>query len=317
MKRLALFLAGLLLATTAIAGDDVILIGRSTYVGGDIDITEPTEGSVRAAGGEIRLSAPIGGNAHLAGGNVTVTGAVKGKLRVAGGHVTVDGPVGGDVSVAAGKLVIGPNARIDGRLRFHGGDLERDPAALVKGGVEESAGRQRGNFHFDAQPFGRSVAGWIWTAGLMVLAALIAGALPGPMRRMGDELVAHPWHAPLLGFIAITCIPVAAVLVMITIIGIPLGLLALLGYAALLLIGYVCISIVVGGLLLQHFKADVAGETAWRVGVAALAVLVVSLLARIPFLGGFVAFAALLVGVGLIVAVVMRRTPKEAPPAAA
>ena len=317
MNRVLLLLASLLLATSATAGDDVILIGKSTYVGGDIDITEPVEGSVRAAGGDIRLSAPVGGNAHLAGGQVKVTGAVKGKLRIAGGHVTLDGPVGGDVAVAAGKLEVGPNARIEGQLKFRGGELERDPTALVKGGIDESTGRTHGRFRYEHEPFGRSIASWVWTLGLMVLAAIIAGALPGPMRRMSDELVAHPWHAPLLGFIAITCIPVAAVLIMVTIIGIPLGILALLGYAALLLIGYVCVSVVVGGLLLERLKADAAGQTAWRVGVAALTVLVLSLLARIPFFGGFLAFIALLVGVGLIVAVVMRRTPKEAPPAAA
>jgi hypothetical protein len=73
----SLFLASLLLAATALAGGDVILIGRSTYVGGGIVTSLPGQHS--RGRGEIRLSAPIGGNAPAAGGRITVTGAVKGK----------------------------------------------------------------------------------------------------------------------------------------------------------------------------------------------------------------------------------------------
>jgi cytoskeletal protein CcmA (bactofilin family) len=310
MNRLAPFFLGLVLAAPA-AADDTLVFGRSTYVGGDIRIAEPVEGSVRAAGGDIELAAPVGGDAYMAGGKVTVTGAVHGKLRVAAGDVFLDGPVGRDASVAAGRLELGPNARIEGRLRFRGGELVRDPAAQVKGGIDERGEHRTQNF----RPFGHSGVAWIWTAGLMLLAALIAGALPGPTRRMAEELRAHPWTAPLLGFIALTCIPVAAVLVMITIIGIPLGLLALLGYFALLLVGYVWLSVVVGGLLLDRFKAEVAGQTAWRVGAAVAAMLVLALVARVPFVGGLVAFVALLVGVGMIVATLWRRPPPSPAPA--
>ena len=97
---------------------------------------------------------------------------------------------------------------------------------------------------------------------------------------------------------------------MVTIIGIPLGLLAILGYVALLLVGYVWLSVVVGGMLLDRFSAGSAARTAWRVGAAALAMLALALLARIPVIGGFVMFAALVVGIGMIVAVVFRRMPK-------
>jgi cytoskeletal protein CcmA (bactofilin family) len=310
INRLSLFVPCLMLAATAFAQETAVVVGNSTYIGGVVDISDPVQGGLRAAGGRITVSAPVSGNAHLAGGKVTVSGAIKGNLRAAGGRIVIDGPVGGDASVAGGKLELGPNARIAGSLRFHGGDLVQDPAAQVMGGIEHLGGRKH-EYHFT--PIGRFGHGWIWTAGLMVLAAIIAAALPGPTRRMADELRAHPWHAPLLGFIALTCIPVAAVLVMITVIGIPLGLLALMGYVALLLVGYVWLCVVVGGLLLDRFKADAASLATWRVGAAVLAMLVLALLARLPIVGGLVVFAALLIGVGMIVAATLRRAPQ--PPA--
>src|SRR5262249_44556125 len=158
------------------------------------------------------------------------------------------------------------------------------------GPIEVREGRH--DHEFD--PFRKYYRGWIWTGGLMLLAGIIAAALPGPTRRMTAELREHPWTAPLIGFIALTCVPVAAVIIMITITGLPTGLLARLAWRALLLVGYVWLSVVVGGLLLDHYKADAASRTAWRIGAAVLAMLILALLARLPFVGGWIAFAALI-----------------------
>jgi hypothetical protein len=307
MKALHLVVLCAALALPAAAQE--IAFGKSVYVGGKVDITDPVQGTVRAAGGEITLSAPVSGDAHLAGGSITVKGAVSGDLRAAGGSVVIDSPIGGDATVGSGSLELGPNARIAGKLVFRGGELKQDPAAQVIGGIEQHSGRMRHAHDFD--PFGRFARGWLWTVGLMVMAAIIAAALPGPTRRMATELREHPWTAPLIGFIALTCIPIAAVLIMITIVGIPIGILAILGYAALLLVGYVWLSVVVGGMLLDRFRADIASQIAWRVGAAVIAMLVLALLARVPFVGGWVAFAALIVGVGMVVSGIFR---KEAPP---
>jgi cytoskeletal protein CcmA (bactofilin family) len=314
MNRLVLLVISLGFATAGLADEPMVINGKSTYVGGEVNITDPVEGSLQAAGGDITISAPVNGSAHVAGGKVTVKGEIKRDLRAAAGRVVIDGPVGGDVSVAAGTLTLGPNARLAGDLKFRGGTLERDPAAQVQGTIDHVQGHRKSR-EFD--PFRAYTRDWIWTLGLMVLAAIIAGALPGPVKKMATELVAHPWAAPLIGFIALTCIPIAAIVIMITIIGIPLGLLALMAYAALLLIGYVSISVVVGGLLLDHYKAAVASEAAWRILAAVLTVLALGVVSRLPFIGGWIAFAALIAGVGMVMATAFRRENKaEVPPAA-
>jgi hypothetical protein len=150
----------------------------------------------------------------------------------------------------------------------------------------------------------------------MVLAALIAAGLPGPSQRMANELRDRPWVTPLVGFIALTSIPIAAMLLMITVIGIPLGVLAIIAYVALLLVGYVWVSVVVGAMLLERVRPETAARTAWRVGAALLTMLVIALLVRIPFVGGTFRFAAIVVGVGMIVAAILHRTrpaPTQAP----
>lgn len=321
--RIALLLSCLLALAGNAAAEEAHL-SRSTWIGGSVGITQATEGPVLAVGGTVTVNAPVNGNvrmaggtvevgsaaaisgdASLAGGTVTVDGSIKGNLRAAGGQVRINGPVAGDASIAAGTLELGPDARIDGKLVFRGEDLRRDPAAQVTGGVEQRQGRTRAHTRTAAERFAR---GWIWTAGLMVLAALIAAALPGPSRRMAQELRERPWITPLLGLVALTSIPIAAVLIMITVIGIPIAVLALIGYAALLLVGYVWLAVVVGGMLLDRVRPETAALTAWRAGAAVLAMLALAILARVPFVGHLVGLAALVVGVGMIVAVVFRHS---------
>ena len=111
---------------------------------------------------------------------------------------------------------------------------------------------------------------------------------------------------------ALICIPIAAVIVMVTVIGIPLGLLGIIGYLALLLVGYVMSSVVVSGMLLDRYKSEAASRTAWRVGAAVLAMLVIASLAHVPFVGGFIALTALVVGVGVIVGAIVHRRQSTA-----
>ena len=331
--RIAIFTAALGLAQAAAAADEVV-INDSVHLGGNVSITETVEGPLHAAAGNILVEAPVHGNARmaggkiefardasvsgdvaLAGGTVVIDGPVTGNVRAVGGTVTLNGAIGGDAKIAAGTLNLGPDARIAGQLDFRGGDLNQDPAAQVSGGVTRHA---RNHWrHEEHSASERFLRGWMWTAGLVVLAALLAAALPGPSRRMAAELRERPWLTPLLGLVALSTIPVAAVLVMITVIGIPLGLLALVAYAALLLLGYVWLAVVVGGLLLDRIKPEVAAQTAWRVGAAMLAMLSLGLLARMPFVGGLVGFVALVVGVGMVVGALLRRTTPAAPPPAA
>ena len=302
MRRLVLVLSCLAFAGAAAASND------SVQVGGHIDISQPVEGSLTALGGRINVDAPVSGDASLAGGSITVNAPVTEDLHAAGGHIKINAAVGGDVSVAGGKLELGPEARITGKLSFRGGELKRDPAAQVTGGVDYRPGIKREHReHVERTPFSGYTRGWLWTLGLAVLAALIAAGLPGPSKRMADELRQRPWLTTLVGLVALTTIPVAAVLVMVTIIGIPIGLLAMALYAALLLVGYVWLAVVMGGLLLDRVKPETAAVTAWRAGAAVLAVLVLALFTRLPFVGGFFVLVALVVGVGMVIAAVMRK----------
>jgi cytoskeletal protein CcmA (bactofilin family) len=271
-------------------------LGEDLYAaGGEVRFDGTVAGNVRVAGGSVVFgrSARIEGNTSLAGGRVTMQGALAGYLHAAGGRVLIDGPVQGNVEVAAGELEVGPQARIDGALRYRTrAPLRMDPAAQVRGGVERV---QVEGYDERAARFAVGAAFGVWLLGLMVLAALLAWLLPGYTARIALAARQRFGWSLLIGFLALVAVPPAIVILLATVVGIPLALLGVLLYFALLLVGYVGAGIALGNALVARWQSG------WRRALAAaLGVLVVSLLALVPWLGALMVFVALISGMGAI-----------------
>jgi cytoskeletal protein CcmA (bactofilin family) len=292
-------------------------VGQNVYAaGGRVVIDAAVGRNVRAAGGQVDLGpkAVVAGNVTVAGGQVSLRGAVKGAVSANGGRVTIDGPVDGDVDSNAGSLRLGPNARIGGLLRYRSGDeIVLDPAAQVAGGVQRLAlpGRSASASAGAGALEGRRERsrwlgpGWFWTLGLMALAAALVAAMPASSRRAGEVWRTRFGWSLLWGFVALVCIPVAVLILLISIVGIPIALLAILLYGALLIVGYAASGIALGQWGLVRWRADMLDRKAWRIGSAVAALLVLALLGRVPFVGGFVALLAVITGIGSIAQLLM------------
>jgi hypothetical protein len=293
---------------TMLAGGELRVrapLARNLYVaGGRVQLDSEMGRNLRAAGGQVELgsSARLGGHATIAAGDVSVRGPIKGSLSIVGGRALIDATVDGDVTVTAGQIELGPQARIGGTLRWRSeGELQRHASAQVAGPIERLALRDLGReaLASDAGAF-RWLAGAWWTVGLMVVAAVVLAAAPG----LASE-VARTWRqrtgtSLLAGFVALVCIPVAVVTLFVTVIGVPLALLALLLYFVLLPMGYLGSAIGLGQWGLARWRSEAAGNLGWRIGATCLALVVLALLGAIPWLGGLVGLAMLMIGLGAI-----------------
>jgi cytoskeletal protein CcmA (bactofilin family) len=310
--------AGDLVATGGTVGVDAAVSGDALVAGGTVRVDGSIEGSLYAGGGRITLDgtvrrnarigggrveidpkAVVTGNVSLAGGAIRIEGTVQGYVQAAGGSVVIDGTVGGDVVASAGSVELGPNARIAGKLRYASRELKRDPAAQVAGGVERSPVNVR-----STGPGPRHLAraaGWLWTAGVVLTAIVLVAALPAFTARAASTLRARTGTSLLAGFVAMVCIPVAAILLLVTVIGIPLALLALVLYAALLLAGYAMTGIGIGDWALARWRAAQATRAGWRIVAAALSMVALALLGRVPWIGAPVSVLVLIAGVGALV----------------
>ena len=140
----------------------------------------------------------------------------------------------------------------------------------------------------------------IWATGLMLLAAVLGAALPGWYERVQQALRRRPGVSALAGLVAIACMPVAAILLFVTVIGVPLGLLTMLVFPALMVVGYVSTCVAAGRMALARWRPAQQASRGWQALAAALSMLVLSLAASVPWVGAVVALAVLLLGVGAV-----------------
>jgi uncharacterized membrane protein len=126
-----------------------------------------------------------------------------------------------------------------------------------------------------------------------------------------------PWLALAIGFGMLVGVPVLAVLLVLTLLGIPLGIATLALYPLLLLLGYLTGVMFVAQRIRLAVGKD--GSNAFRTTLAyfALGLLVLLLIGRLPFVGSLTVLATVLFGMGACVLEWHRRRQETAAPAAA
>lgn len=313
------FLAGGRVSTAAEVKGDLVVAGGEVSVGGGVG------DDLYAAGGSLQVDAIVTGNARVAGGDVTVgpatviTGALSATggrlrfegnthqhLRAAGGSVHLDGVVQGDAEVEAEEITIGPNTRITGKLVARSPRQPEVPAgAQIAGGVEYEE-TQVGHVisadeGADTGSVEHGVGSFFWMLGVFVAGALFMLAFPAYSVRAARWIGQEPLRSLGLGFVILVSLPVLAVLLLFTIVGIPLALIVLLLYLLLLFLGWVTAAMFVGQKLLGFVRSDAPATTGSRLLALLAAVLALWLVGFVPVLGFWVRFAALLLGIGALV----------------
>ena len=313
-------LAGGHVATAGEVKGDLIAAGGEVSIGGSVG------DDLYVAGGEVQLDAIVAGKARVAGGNVTVgpattiagglsmtggrlrfEGDALEYLRASGGSVRIDGTVQGDAEIHAEEVDIGPHTRIDGRLVVHSASEPVLPeGAQVAGGIEfhpadVSRFVDRHENAQDVRTVAHGVGSFLWMLGVFVAGTLFMLAFPAYSTRAAQWIGQEPLRSLGLGFVILVCLPVLVVLLLVTIIGIPLALIVLMLYLLLLFLGWVTAAMFVGQKLLGWMRHDAVATTRWKLFALLLAVLGLWLVGLVPVVGGWVRFAALLLGIGALV----------------
>lgn len=270
--------------------------------GGDVSIDANVRGDVRAAGGTVSIErdANVRGSATLAGGSIDVNGRVGGKVRAFGGSIRLDGEIGGDAELAAEDIRVGPQARISGRLRYRGPHPPQvAEGAVIDGGVERARHAWR-SVDGDGRVM-RAVTRVfrvLWFTGVLALGALLVLVLPR-FTREAAATVRNDAPASLgLGVAVLVLVPVLAVFLCLTIIGIPLAFAVLLGYGLLLMLGFLTGALFVGDSVLQVAKPANAESRGWRILFLLLALIAIAFMRRLPWIGELAVLALFLAGLG-------------------
>jgi len=289
--------AGGRVAVRAAIGDDLYAAG------GRVEVDALVHGNARIAGGQVVIApeSRIEGRSAVAGGTVDLRGRFGRNLTVAGGDVTLGGEVAGDVAVYAESLRVLPGTRIGGRLSYRTAEeVVLPPDVQVVGGVEheqtDAAARNRSRW---SAPF--LAVGWLWIGGLFALGLVLALSLAAFSLRASTALAHRPWAGLGVGFLVLVCVPAVALALFITLIGIPVALVLLLVYLAMLIVGYVVGALFLADRLLERASPGGPRSTLGRLVALLLVLVALAFINSLPLIGGLVRLAVLLLGLGGIV----------------
>jgi hypothetical protein len=239
-------------------------------------------------------------------GPVTIRGHVTQDVVATNGDVRIlGGRVDGDVTATSGGIFVGPRSVVGGDINWRGDQPVIAPGARVLGSTDE--------FNYDASPFsGFAFTLLFWIA--ETVSTLVLGIILVALWPRAFEASVAAWRTspgPVLGWgvLLLILLPVAAIVALFTLVGIPLGIGLLLALIPIWVVGYIAGAYLVGRLIAKNASPVVA----FLLGGA-----IVQVLALIPFVNVLIAIVVTWVGLGMLIVAAWRanRPRAAAPPPA-
>ena len=283
-------------------------IGNDLWAAGEtVRVDGPIGNNALVAGRNVHLepNATVGHDARLAGNTVRAEGRVERNLSIGADTAEIGAQVGGNVEARANRVSVLPGAVINGDLNVTAAQPpDISPQANIGGQVRYEELRRQAWLPWPLP--------WLlWFAALLVMGIVAMALLPGWTARVSAVLRARVGRSFLTGFIALVLIPIAIGVLAVTIVGIPLAIVLLAAYVALLLLSGVFVSYRVGDWLLA--RAHRAQASRWMRIV--LGTLVVSLGMTLPGVGWIVGALVVMAGMGALA--LERREARTTAPATA
>jgi hypothetical protein len=307
---------------------NVIGFGQTVKVTGNVD------GDVFEFGSSVEAAGRIGQNLWGFGQNLNLSDSltVEKDATLFGTNTDVDGYIGRDLTAFTGFLDIAGKVGRD--LRFQGGRIaicapstigrdlktrtKSEKGVLIEPGVTV-AGKKTAEL-MPTSPSRYKTFGFYMRQLLRIGAAFLTGLLLFWLFPSTGRVSLASARSMLtsggIGFLALVATPVAAVILAITMIGLPIAIMAL----AFWLLCFYLAKIVVARCIGSAMVGSSVGK--WSTALALLAGLVVVIIAiNLPYIGGVLNFLLILIGMGALVVTLYRMSawgskPGQAGPAA-
>jgi len=284
------YVGGTVAEDAVVTGGDLNLTGRVRkdlrVAGGRVNLSGQVDGEFLVVGGQVHIlpGASVGGDLVVAGGRVIVEGPVHGSLRAAGGEITINETVAGPVRVRASSVVIGSQARLGELTYLAPQEAQIAEGAQIRGPVtfHMTAGTDR---EWLGRALGRIGLAFLLLTFLMSLAAGLFAVLVFP--KTSEELVRYTLHnfgkELLRGVVLFFVMPAAFFLATLTIVGLPLAVVAGLVHFTIGIVAVVFAGIAFGSLLWKTVAKKEEYEITWKIVLVGVPLLVLANL--VPVIG--------------------------------
>jgi len=305
--------AGTVVINDTVNGDVIIAGGKATIngyvngdlrvIGGDVYLNDTVSEDVVISAGKITTnnSSYIQGDAFFFAGTAIIKGIILGNMTCKAGDlkfygtamqatdcrcgsILMDGIIKGRSTLAAQQISIGNRAAFYQDVSYWQKDRSPDFKHSIKKGsalYDPSLAIRGGNWYYVGFA---SAFFMIWYfAAALVFIFLIQYLFSDVMKRAADEAFNNTGRAIGRGFLFLLGVPVTALILIITLIGMPLGLLILFGYIIMMILAAIISSVIIANWIKNR------RNTGWRTGSLSLIAWVVFMLLKfitlIPFFG--------------------------------
>jgi len=297
---------------------DLIIFGHTLRISGQVD------GNIRAFSNTTTITGTVGKNVSSfsevlnldsgsrIGGGVTLftqTAGFDGKIGrdIYGflGTASISGLVGGNVWLKGDQMNISSGAEVKGKTLFKG---KHQPTvsdrAKLASPVQYEFWTERPAYRTSSY----YVWKLIWTAATALFGLVLFNLMPGFAQETANSASSRFGASLGLGVLVFFGVPIAAIVACVTVIGIPLGIGAVLLWLAALFSSQIVVGSTVGSWLLGP-----ARETWGLIGRMAIGLVLVRLAFFIPHIGGWIEFGVFLWGMGAMSLAIYKRLQPKLP----
>ncbi len=289
-----------------VVGGEVLIAGQVTQdiraLGGTIDITGQVGGSVTALGGTVTFQddSVIAGSVVVGGSSITTRGLIAEKAWFGGDEVTLSGDFGGDVQVHAQSFTVLPATTITGSLvaQVTNAPDVSEVAQIGESDVTIQAAVEPSKQQIAQGVVVFSLAAAIFTAiSTMTVGSILIYFFPRLTQKVTLSILKGPLVTLGWGTVSLLVIPCVVIFLAITLVGLPLAVLGLMGYMAGLVVAQMVAAIALGAKIAETTKSTALSEPYAQL---LLGVIILSVVGLIPVIGWLVKVVALLLGLGAL-----------------
>ena len=283
----------------------IVAIGQTVNINGNVDHAVRLVGEtinvsgnvsgdliVFASETNIASKAKVGGDVLFGAGNVRMDGLIGRNVKGDGGKVTISNGVGGDVELTVENLTVTSTADVKGNL-IYTSENEADIQSGAKVGGKTTHNVPEAKKPAPFSGIGGKILGFLMA---LVTGLIIILIVPRRSASVADSIRNRPWASLGWGAVILFATPVAAIIVCFTVIGIPVGLIALVLYGITIYISQVFVGLFIGRWIIGRFRET--ESKAIMVGALASGLVILTLLGLIPYLGFWIGLAVALFGLG-------------------
>lgn len=284
-----------------VAGEDLKMSGSQDLIfaaGETVTLDGTTTKDAFIAGRKLAVKSSNVRDLYAAGETITIDSNIGRNVFVGGDNVIINSTINGNVYVAAGTLEISEKAVINGTLKYNDDaktKIAKD-AMIAKKQVYKSTSVDASRKNIMKVAIANRIRSFLSITLIALILMYTCKKLFASVEKIkfeGDSIIKTAFKGLCFLFI----LPIVAILLMVSTIGFPIGIISLLLYGILLYLSIIPTSYFIGNKLL---KDKIKNE--YLLLIISLAVLKV--LMMIPKLGGLIGFITVCLGLGIFVTVI-------------